>query len=50
VTSVSDGYFSLTALNSGKCLNISGSSSADGALMEQLTCSDIDSEKWRFGM
>jgi hypothetical protein len=46
VNSTSDGYYSLASVNSGKCLNISGSSGADGALMEQLTCSGIDSQKW----
>ena len=46
VTATSDGYFSLAPLNSGKCLNIVGSSTADGALTEQRTCSGIDSQKW----
>jgi len=46
VIPTSDGYYSLTPVHSGKCLNISGSSGADGALTEQSTCSGIDSEKW----
>jgi hypothetical protein len=46
VSPTSDGYVTLTPLNSGKCLNVSGSSGADGALTEQMTCSGIDSEKW----
>jgi hypothetical protein len=46
VNPTSDGYYSLAPLNSGKCLNVSGSSGADGAPMEQSTCSGIDSEKW----
>lgn len=46
VTPTSDGYFSLAPVNSGKCLNVAGSSAADGALTEQRTCSGIDSEKW----
>jgi Ricin-type beta-trefoil lectin domain-like/Right handed beta helix region len=46
VTPTSDGYFSLTPINSGKCMNVTESSGADGALMEQRTCSGIDSQKW----
>ncbi|HEY6991803.1 MAG TPA: RICIN domain-containing protein, partial [Bryobacteraceae bacterium] len=46
VTATSDGYYSFAALNSGKCLNVRGSSGADGALMEQMACSGSDSQKW----
>jgi hypothetical protein len=46
VTPTADGYVTLVPANSGKCLNIGGSSDADGALMEQRTCSGVDSEKW----
>ncbi len=46
VTATSDGYYSFASLNSGKCLNVRGSSGADGALTEQMACSGSDSQKW----
>jgi hypothetical protein len=36
----------LAAVNSGKCLNVTGGKGFDGALIEQLTCTGGDTEKW----
>jgi hypothetical protein len=43
---VSPTYYRLTNRNSGKCLNVVGSSTADGALLEQRTCASGNNFQW----
>jgi hypothetical protein len=43
----SDGYYSITALSDGKCLEVAGASTADGAQVVQWTCSGADNQKWQ---
>jgi hypothetical protein len=47
-TYVSDGYYSLQLENSGKCLDVIGSSTADGALVQQYSCSGAANQQWTF--
>jgi hypothetical protein len=39
-------YFQLVARNSGKCADVTGSSSADGANVEQRTCTTANNFLW----
>ncbi|MCU1294220.1 MAG: Beta-agarase AgaB34, partial [Bryobacterales bacterium] len=41
-----DGYFTLIAVNSGKCLDDSGMSLAEGAAVIQWACWGGDNQKW----
>ncbi|MBV9082650.1 MAG: RICIN domain-containing protein, partial [Acidobacteriaceae bacterium] len=43
-----DGYFTLSPLHSGKCLDVSGISVEDGAAVYQWTCWGGDNQKWSF--
>jgi hypothetical protein len=47
VTPISDGYFSITALHSGKCLDVSEIATYDGAPIHQWSCWGGDNQKWR---
>lgn len=47
VTPTADGYFSIVALNSGKCLDVAGMSTTDGAIVQQWSCSGGDNQKWQ---
>ena len=42
----SDGYYTINPLHSGKCLDVSGNSTADGARIIQYTCLGDDNQKW----
>lgn len=39
-------YFTLRARHSGKCLTVAGSSTTDGALLEQRTCGTGNAFLW----
>jgi GH43 family beta-xylosidase len=39
--------YTLTNRNSGKCLDVAGSSTADGANVQQYTCNGGNNQKWR---
>lgn len=41
-----NGYHRLVARHSGKCLNVSGDSAADGALVIQWSCVGATNEQW----
>jgi hypothetical protein len=43
----SDGYYTITPLSDGKCLEVAGASTADGAQIVQWTCSGADNQKWQ---
>ena len=47
LTPTTDGYFSIAALNSGKCLDVSGISLNDGAGIQQWACWGGDNQKWQ---
>jgi hypothetical protein len=47
VTPTSDGYYSITPLSSGKCLDVAGASVADGAPVIQWSCWGGDNQKWQ---
>ena len=42
----SDGYYTINPLQRGKCLDVSGNSTADGARIIQYTCLGDDNQKW----
>lgn len=42
-----DGYFALRGAISGKCLQVRGSSTVDGAVVEQFTCDYAPSQLWK---
>ena len=42
-----DGYVSLAARHSGKCLDVNSGSTADGAAMVQWTCGTGANQQWR---
>lgn len=42
-------YFTLRARHSGKCLTVVGSSTADGAVLEQRTCGTAAGFQWSRG-
>jgi ricin-type beta-trefoil lectin protein len=46
VNATADGYFTLIAVNSGKCLDDSGMSLAEGAAVIQWACWGGDNQKW----
>ncbi|WP_329339599.1 family 43 glycosylhydrolase [Streptomyces sp. NBC_00663] len=39
--------YTITNRNSGKCLDVAGSSTADGANVQQYTCNGGNNQKWR---
>lgn len=43
-----DGAFTITAVHSGKCLDVSGVSKNDGAIIHQWGCWGGDNQKWTF--
>jgi parallel beta-helix repeat protein len=47
VNSTGDGYYTITVLSSGKCLDVSGMSVDNGALVHQWTCWGGDNQKWQ---
>ena len=47
MTSISDAYFTIVALNSGKCLDVAGISNSDGAGIQQWSCWGGDNQKWQ---
>jgi hypothetical protein len=47
VTPTDDGYYTIVALNSGKCLDVTGISIDDGAPIQQWSCWGGDNQKWR---
>jgi Phosphate-induced protein 1 conserved region/Ricin-type beta-trefoil lectin domain-like len=42
-----DGYFSLSALHSGKCLDVPGGSTMPGTGIRQYTCTGTANQKWK---
>ncbi|MGH9667682.1 MAG: RICIN domain-containing protein, partial [Bryobacteraceae bacterium] len=46
---VSGGYYEVVVEHSGKCLDVAGgpTSTADGAHLQQWTCSGGDNQKWQ---
>ena len=42
-----DGYYTITAVNSGSCLDVTGISIWDGALVQQWSCWGGDNQKWQ---
>lgn len=46
VEAASPGFFSIVALNSGKCLDVSGQSTANGAAIQQWACWGGDNQQW----
>lgn len=38
VTDNGNGYYKIKNMNSGKCINVTGASLADGAIVQQYTC------------
>lgn len=46
VSSTGDGYYTIAAVSSGKCLDIAHQSTADGALAQQWACWSGDNQKW----
>ncbi|HEX4748755.1 MAG TPA: RICIN domain-containing protein [Bryobacteraceae bacterium] len=47
IAPTTDGYYSITALNSGKCLDVTGISMSDGATVQQWSCWGGDNQKWQ---
>jgi hypothetical protein len=47
VNSTGDGYYTLVARSSGKCMDVSGISLDDGATVQQWDCWGGDNQKWR---
>ncbi|MFL6446706.1 MAG: RICIN domain-containing protein [Bryobacteraceae bacterium] len=47
ITSDSDGYYTIVALHSGKCVDVSDISKSDGAPVHQWTCWGGDNQKWQ---
>jgi hypothetical protein len=43
----SAGYFTIHPVSSGKCVAVVNGSAADGAKIEQLSCSVTDAEEWK---
>ncbi len=48
VTPGSNGYYTLKPENSGKCLDVSGASTADGAGVQQYSCWGGSNQEWSF--
>ncbi|MBP5910789.1 RICIN domain-containing protein, partial [Streptomyces sp. LBUM 1478] len=45
-TAVIGGYVTYTNVNSGKCLQVAGASTANGAALEQSTCNAGANQQW----
>jgi Ricin-type beta-trefoil lectin domain-like len=43
---VSSGRYTLTSMYSGKCLEVAGSSTSDGAVVRQQACADAPRQQW----
>jgi Ricin-type beta-trefoil lectin domain len=41
-------YFKLTAKHSGKCLDVAGGGTANGAKVQQWSCNGLNQQKWTF--
>jgi hypothetical protein len=41
-------YFKLTAKHSGKCMDVAGGGTANGAKVQQWTCNGTNQQKWSF--
>ena len=41
-----DGYYTINPVHSGKCLDVTGISQADGAPIQQWSCLNGDNQKW----
>ncbi len=48
LTKNSDGTYTMMANNSGKCMTVSGTTTQDGAPIQQWTCSGAATQKWTF--
>jgi len=42
-----DGSYELVAKHSGKCVDVTGASTAGGAVIEQWTCSGSSNQRWK---
>jgi arabinan endo-1,5-alpha-L-arabinosidase len=40
------GYLTFTNVNSGKCLEVAGASTANGAALDQSTCTSGTNQQW----
>jgi len=47
LTPASNGYFSIVASHSGKCLDVAGISPNDGAPLQQWSCWGGDNQTWQ---
>jgi len=47
VTPISDGYFRITAVHSGKVADVAGPSTADGAVVHQWDNVDVLNQYWQ---
>jgi hypothetical protein len=48
VTGRPDGFFTVSPVSTGKCLDVAGESTADGARVQQWTCWGGDNQAWQF--
>lgn len=48
ITSIGNGYYTITAEHSGKVLDINGASTANGAVIQQYTGNNTAAQKWGF--
>ena len=48
VNPTADGYFTISPVSTGKCMDVSGISLADGAAIWQWSCWGGDNQKWSF--
>ncbi len=48
ITRGSDGYYTLKPENSGKCMDVSSQSTADGANVQQYSCWGGANQEWSF--
>jgi hypothetical protein len=47
LVSTGDGYNELVSQNSGKCLDVKGLSTANGANVQQWTCGSGSNQRWK---
>ncbi len=43
-----DGWYTVAAVNSGKCVDARGAGTADGTVVQQYTCNQTASQQWQF--
>ena len=43
-----DGWYTVTAANSGKCVDARGAGTADGTVVQQYSCNQTASQQWQF--